>query len=330
MKALVFTEYGPIDVLRFKDVEIPTPGDNEVLVRVHAASLNDWDVGHVAASPFFMRLSTGLLRPKSTMQIPGCDVAGTIEAIGANVDRFKPGDEVFGDLCVSGFGSFAEYVCTSQNALAHKPGGMTFAQAASIPQAAQLAVQGLIDTGKLRSGQKLLINGAGGGVGTFGVQIAKLIGAEVTVVDSSIKLDMLRDLGADHVIDYQKEDFTRNGERYDLIVDTKTNRSALDYMRALSTAGIYATVGGSMLRMLQGLLLKPWISLTSKKQFHIVGLRANRDLPYVNELFSAGKLVPVIDGPYQFSEIHDALRVYENAEQKGKVIVTMERNHETL
>lgn len=329
MKAIVFTEYGPIDVLQFKDVEIPTPGDDEVLVRVHAASINDWDAGHFSARPFFMRLFTGILKPKVRLQIPGCDVAGTIEAIGENVERFKPGDEVHGDLCVSNFGSFAEYVCASQNALVLKPAGMTFAEAASIPQAAQLAIQGLIDTGKLQAGQKLLINGAGGGVGTFGVQIAKLIGAEVTVVDSSIKLDMLRGLGADHVIDYMEEDFTRNGELYDLIVDTKTNRSALDYVRALSATGMYATVGGSMLRVLQGLFLWPWIAMTSKKKIRLIGQRANRDLQYANELFNAGKLVPVIDGPYKFSEIHDALRHYEKAEQKGKVIITMEANNET-
>lgn len=323
MKALVFTKYGSIDVFQFKEVEIPVPTDNEVLIKVHAVSINDWELGLSSGKPYFMRFFTGIFRPKKKVQIPGCDVAGHIEAIGKNVERFKVGDEVYGDLCVSGFGSFAEYVCASENALAAKPAAMSYIQAASIPQAAELAIAGLIDIGNLQAGQNLLINGAGGGVGTFGIQIAKSIGVEVTVVDSAMKLDMLRELGADHVIDYREEDFTKNGQQYDLILDTKTNRSMLDYTRVLSDTGLYATVGGSMLRIAQGIFLKWWISLRSKKKIRIVALKPNQGLKLMNEMFEAGKLVPVIDGPYTFNDIHAALRHFEKAEHKGKVIVTM-------
>ncbi|MCH7815168.1 MAG: NAD(P)-dependent alcohol dehydrogenase [Proteobacteria bacterium] len=324
MKAIVFTEYGSIDVLQLKEVEKPVPEDNEVLLKVHAASVNDWDLELVLGTPLFMRYFYGLLKPKPTVQIPGCDVAGHIEAVGKNVARLKPGDAVYGDLCMSGFGGFAEYVCAPEHALELKPASMTFLQAASLPQAAQLAVQSLIDTGNLQAGQKLLINGAGGGVGTIGVQIAKSIGAEITVVDSAMKLEMLRALGADHVIDYTVEDFTRNTQQYDLILDTKTSRSMLDYTRALTPEGMYVTVGGSMPRILQSFFLKPWISLTSNKKTRIISLKPNKDLGYMNKMFEAGKVVPVIDGPYKLSEVAAALRYFEKAEHKGKVMISID------
>ncbi|MCZ6854541.1 MAG: NAD(P)-dependent alcohol dehydrogenase, partial [Gammaproteobacteria bacterium] len=281
MKAIVFTEYGSTDVLQLKEVATPVPSEDEVLVKIHAASINDWDWGLMHGEPVFTRLFTGLLKPKPSIQIPGCDIAGQIEAVGRNVDGFQPGDKVYGDLCQSGFGAFAEYVCAPETALASMPPSMTFNEAASIPQAAMLAVQGLFDRGKLHAEQKLLINGAGGGVGTFGVQMAKTLGVEITVVDSSVKLDMLRSLGAHHVIDYREEDFTRNGQRYDLILDTKTTRSMSDYLRSLSPNGIYVTVGGSMTRIFQALLLGPWISRTRNKKVQIVALKANKDLAYM-------------------------------------------------
>jgi NADPH:quinone reductase-like Zn-dependent oxidoreductase len=327
MKAIVYTKYGPPDVLQLKEVEKPTPKDNEVLIKVHAASVNDWDWGLLRGKPFVNRLLFGLLKPKT--KILGCDIAGQVEAVGRNVKQFQPGDEVFGDLSACGFGAFAEYVCALENALALKPPSMTFDEAAAIPQAAMLALQGLRDIGQLQPGKKLLINGAGGGVGTFSVQIAKLYGVEVTGVDSSGKLDMLRSMGFDHVIDYTQEDFTKNGQCYDLILDVKTNRSTFDYTRALSPNGMYVTVGGSMTRLFQALFLGPWISMISKKKIRIVGFKQNKDLAYMNELFEAGKVKPVIDGPYTLSEVPEAIRYFGEGKHKGKVIITVEHNNKT-
>jgi NADPH:quinone reductase-like Zn-dependent oxidoreductase len=322
MKAIVLTKYGTPDVLEFKEVEKPIPKDDEVLIKVHAASINDWDWGLVRGKPFVTRLASGgLLKPK--IKIPGVDIAGQVETVGGNVKKFQPGDEVYGDLSECGFGGFAEYVCVRENALALKPAGMTFEEAAAIPHAAMLAVQGLRDKGQIQQGQKLLINGAGGGVGIFGVQIAKLFGAEVTGVDSAEKLDMMRSIGFDHVIDYKKEDFTRNGLCYDLILDTKTTRSPFDYARSLSPNGIYVTVGGFMTRIFQALLLGPLISLFTKKKISILGLKPNKDLAYMNELFEAGKVKFVIDGPFKLSEVPDALRYFGEAKHKGKIIITI-------
>lgn len=269
------------------------------------------------------RLFFGLLRPKK--QILGSDVAGRIEAVGKNVLQFKPGDAVFGDLSGE-WGGFAEYVCARENALALKSPTMTFEEAAAIPQAAMLALQGLRDTGRIKAGQKLLINGAGGGVGTFAIQIAKLYGVEVTAVDSQGKLGMLLSMGANHVIDYAKEDFTRNRQCYDLILDVKTNRSILDCARALNPNGIYVTVGGSMLRLFQALLLWPWISMTTSKRIGIVKLKPNKDLAYMKELFEAGKVIPVIDGPYTLSEVPKAFRHFGEGKHKGKVVITLEQS----
>src|SRR5688572_6082422 len=319
MKAIVYTKYGGPEVLLLKEVEKPLPKDDEVLIKVHAVSINDWDMG-LLYGDFINRMLNGLRKPKRT--ILGSDIAGRIEALGKNINKFKIGDEVYGDL--SGrWGGFAEYVCAPEIALALKPAAMSFEEAASIPQAAMLAVQGLIDKGKIHAGQKLLINGAGGGVGTFGVQIAKLYGIEITGVDSTVKLDMLSSMGFDHVIDYTKEDFTKNGQRYDLILDVKTNRSMFDYVRALSPNGVYVTVGGSISRLLQALFLGPLISMANKKHVRIVSLKTNKDLIFMNELFEAGKVKPVIDGPYKLEEFLEAFRIFDKAEHKGKVVITM-------
>jgi len=327
MKAMVYTEYGPPDVLELKEIDKPIPNDDEVLIKIHAASINDWDWGFLQGTPFLNRLIGGLLKPK--VQILGCDIAGRVETVGRNAKQFQPGDEVFGDLCECGFGGFAEYVCARENALALKPASMTFEEAAAIPQAGMLAVQGLRDKGQIQQGQKILINGAGGGVGTFGVQIAKLYGVEVTGVDSPGKLDMMRSLGFDHVIDYTKEDFTKNGQCYDLILDNKMSRSVFGYMRALSPNGIYVTTGGSMIRFFQAFLLSPLISIFSKKRVRIVALKPNKDLVYINELFKAGKITSVIDGPYKLSEVPEALRYFGEGNHKGKIIITMEHNNKT-
>ncbi|MEE9402682.1 MAG: NAD(P)-dependent alcohol dehydrogenase [Desulfobacteria bacterium] len=326
MKAIVYTKYGSPDVLELAEVDKPIPKGNEVLVKVHAVSINDWDWGLLQGIPFLNRLENGLLKPKK--KILGSDIAGRIEAVGKNVEQFQPGDEVFGDL-TGNWGGFAEYVCARENALALKPASMTFEEAAAIPQAGMLAVQGLRDKGQIQSEQKLLINGAGGGVGTFGVQIAKLYGVEVTGVDSSGKLDMMRSMGFDHVIDYTKEDFTKSGQCYDLILDNKMNRSIFDYMRALSPNGIYVTAGGSMARLFQAFLLGPLISMFSKKSIRIVALKPNKDLAYMNELFEAGKVKPVIDGPFKLSEVPEAIRYFGEGKHKGKVVITVAHNKET-
>ncbi len=323
MKAIVYTKYGTPDVLELKEVDKPIPKENEVLIKVYAVSLNDWDLG-LLKGDLINRILNGLRKPK--IKILGSDIAGRIETVGRNVKKFQPGDEVYGDL--SGrWGGFAEYTCAGENELALKPVSMSFEEAAAIPQAAMLAVQGLIDKGQIHSGQKLLINGAGGGVGTFAVQIAKLYGVEVTGVDNSVKLDMMRSMGFDHVIDYKQEDFTKNGHCYDLILDVKTYRPMSDYTRALCPNGIYVTVGGSNARLIQALLLGLWISMISKKSIRIVALKKNKDLAYMNELFEAGKVKPVIDGPYKLDEVPEAFRHFGEGAHKGKVVITVEHNH---
>jgi NADPH:quinone reductase-like Zn-dependent oxidoreductase len=319
MKAIVYTKYGTPDVLELKEVEKPVPKDDEVLVKVHAVSLNDWDVA-LLDGDFINRMMNGVKAPK--IQILGSDIAGRIEQIGKNVSVFKVGDEVYGDL--SGrWGGFAEYVCAPENALALKSPKMSFEQAAAFPQAGMLAVQGLIDKGKIKAGQKVLVNGAGGGVGTFAVQLGKLFGVEMTGVDTDAKFEMLRSLGYNHLIDYTKTDFTRTGLKYDLILDVKTNRSAFDYFRALNPGGIYATVGGSIGKLLQIFLLSGLISMTSKKKIVVVALKANKDLDYINKLFEAGKIKAVIDGPYPLDQVPEAFRKFAKGLHKGKVVFTV-------
>ncbi|MCU7549066.1 NAD(P)-dependent alcohol dehydrogenase [Chitinophagaceae bacterium LB-8] len=319
MKAIIYTKYGGPEVLQIQEIEKPSPKDDEILIKNYAVAINDWDFG-LLQGDFINRLLNGLLRPKK--KILGSDIAGRIEAIGKNVTQFKIGDDVYGDLSGQ-WGGFAEYSCAPEKAIAPKPASMSFSEAAAIPQAAMLAVQGLIDKGKIQPGQKLLINGAGGGVGTFAVQIAKLYGVEVTGVDSTGKLDMLRSMGFDHVIDYTREDFTKNGQCYDLILDVKTSRSMFDYARALCPNGTYVTVGGSLGRLFQALLLGPWISMIAKKHIRIVALKPNKDLLYMNELFEAGKVKPVIDGPYDINQFPEAFSIFGKGEHKGKVVIIM-------
>ncbi len=321
MKALTRERYGTSDVLSWREIDTPSPRPQEVLVRVHAASVNDWDWGMLQGASLVDRLLFGLLSPR--VKILGCDVSGRVAAVGSQVTRFRVGDAVFGDLSGSGFGGFAEYVCAPETSLAHKPLRMTFVQAASLPQAGMLAVQGLIDLGRLRPGQRLLLNGAGGGVGTIALQIARRIGVEVTAVDGPGKLDLLRALGADHVVDFTREDFTSGDDRYDLILDVKTNRSPWAYARALRPGGTYVTVGGSMLRLLQILVLGPVVRRLLKKHLRIVALKPNKDLGYLGELFLAGQLVPVIDGPFRLADANLALRRFGTGDHLGKVVITM-------
>ncbi len=325
MKAIVQTKYGSPDVLKLQEVEKPTPKDDEVLVKVGAASVNDWDWGLLRGKPFMVRLlGDGLLKPKK--KILGADIAGRVEAVGKNVEQFQSGDEVFGDISGCGWGGFAEFVSARENALAPKPANLTFEEAAAVPQASILALQGLRRKDELKAGQKVLINGAGGGAGSFAVQIAKSLGAEVTGVDSARKLDMMRLIGADHVIDYVEEDFTKNGQRYDLILDMAAHRSIFDYRRSLSSQGIYVMEGGSATRILQGALLGPLISMTGDKKMGLLMHRPNKDLDFIIELLVTDRVVPVVDRRYPLSEAADALRYFGAGNARGKVVITVDHD----
>ena len=324
MKAMVYEKYGSPDVLQLKEVKIPAPKDNEALVKVHAASLNAADFEYRRGVFVVRLLYRGLLKPK--YKILGSDIAGRVEAVGRNVKQFKLGDEIWGDLSYPyGFGTLAEYVCVPENALRLKPVSMTFEEAAAVPTAAVVALQNLRGKRPIQPGQKVLINGAGGGVGTFAVQLAKYFGAEVTGVDSTEKLDIVRSVGADHVIDYTKEDFTKGGQRYDLILDVVVHRSVFDYKRALSREGICVFIGGSMTRVFLNMLLGPLISMTGSKKMGLVKWEPNKkeDLVFLKELFEAGKVVPVIDRRYPLSEVPEAFRYLEEGHAKGKVVITL-------
>jgi NADPH:quinone reductase-like Zn-dependent oxidoreductase len=329
MKAIVNTTYGSPDVLQFKEVAKPTPQDHEVLVQVHAASVNAAELHFLKADPFLMRfMGFGLLKPKHT--ILGAAMAGRVEAVGRNVTQFQPGDEVFGDLTKCGWGAFAEYVCANEDALALKPANVTFEEAAAVPLGGITALQGLRAKGQIQPGQQVLIYGAGGGVGTFAVQLAKAFGARVTAVCSTRNVDMIRAIGADHVIDYTQEDFTKNGQRYDLILAVNGYQSISDYQRALSPAGMYVMSGGSGAQMSQAMLLGPWISMTgSKKMGNLLAKPNQKDLVFVKELLEAGKVVPVIDRRYTLSEVPEAIRYLEEGHAKGKVVITLEQNNKT-
>jgi NADPH:quinone reductase-like Zn-dependent oxidoreductase len=318
MKAIVYTKYGPPeDVLELKEVEKPTPKDNEVLVKIYATSVNAGDLFLVRGKPFVARLSSGLLKPKYT--IPGVDIAGQVEAAGRNVKQFQPGDEVFGDIGECGFGAYAEYVSVPENVLALKPANITYEEAAAVPQYALVALQGLRDKGQIQQGQRVLINGASGGIGTFAVQIAKSFGAEVTGVCSTRNLDLVRSIGADQVIDYTREDFTQKEQRYDLIIDIVANRSISDYMRALSPKGNYVSVAFNA----SSVFLGPLISMTGSKKVSQLSHKTNvKDLVYMKELIEAGKVVPVIDRRYPLSEVAEAFRYYAEGHPSGKVVIT--------
>jgi len=322
MKAIVYTKYGSPDVLEFKEVEKPAVKDNDVLVKIYAASLNaaDWHI--MRADPFLARFVFGLLKPK--FNIPGADIAGRVEAVGKNVKEFHPGDEVFGNLFECGLGGFAEYACATENALVLKPANLSFDEAAAVPLAAVTALQALCYKGSIQPGQKVLINGASGGVGTYAVQIAKSFGAEVTGVSSTGKLEMVRSLGADHVIDYTKEDFTKNGQQYDLIIAANGYHPISDYKRALSPKGIYVMTGGTGAQMVEAMFQGSWISMTGSKKMGNLSMKSNKeDLIFMKELLEAGKVVPVIDRRYPLSEVADAMRYLEEGHARGKIVITV-------
>jgi NADPH:quinone reductase-like Zn-dependent oxidoreductase len=327
MKAIICTKYGSPDVLQLQEVAKPAPKDDEVLIKIHAASVNARDWRFMRAKPFFIRLMPGgFLQPKN--KILGADVAGRVETVGRSVRQFKPGDEIFGYLpSATGRGTFAEYVCANENAITLKPTNLTFEQAAAVPVAAMTALQGIRDNGNIQPGQKVLINGASGGVGTFAVQIAKAFGAEVTAVCSTRNLEMVRSLGADHVIDYKVEDFTRNGQQYDLILAANGYHPISDYLRALSPEGIYVVAGGSMLQLFQAALQGRRTSKTGSQKTYVVSLvQSQKDLIFMKELLESGKVVPVIDGCYPLSEAAEALRYLGEGHAKGKVVISVEHS----
>lgn len=320
MRAIVYHKYGSPDVLRLENVAKPVPTEDELLIRVHAVSLNRSDWEGLTGKPLYARLG-GPLRPHR--QILGADVAGRVEKAGKNIRRFQTGDEVFGET-MRYSGGFAEYVCAPETAMALKPASLTFEQAAAIPQAGGIAVQAIRNKGQVQPGQKVLINGAGGGA-TFALQLAKYYGAEVTGVDHTGKLDFMRSLGADHVIDYTREDFTRTGKQYDLILDVVAHRSAFAYARALRPNGKYFFVGGSVATLFQILLVGPWIKRTTGKDVRLLMVQPNyKDLLFITELCEAGKIVPMIDRQYPLNEAPQALRYLGEGHAKGKVIITVE------
>jgi len=324
MNAILLKEYGLPGILEVGDVAKPVPNDEEVLVKIQSASINDWDWGLIRGKPFVIRLFFGLKKPK--IAIPGVDVSGKIEAVGRNVSSFKIGDEIYCDLSECGFGGFAEYVCIKEKSLAKKPPNISFNDASALPHAGLLALQGLVEKGKVKSGQSILINGAGGGVGTLGIQILKSYdGLTVTGVDSDEKLELMKSLGYDSVIDYKKTDFTDTGEKFDLILDTKSYRSALKVTRSLKKNGRYITVGGSMYRLFEIAVLGPLISLFTGKKLSVLIHEPNRGLDQISKLVEKGQLQPVVDGPYEFDKIPELIQYFGEGSHLGKIVVETEK-----
>ena len=320
MKAITYHEYGPPSVLKLTECDIPTPRDNEVRVKLHATALNasDWEI--LRGKPLYARIF-GLFKPK--FAILGTDIAGQVEAVGEKVTRFKPGDAVFGDIFEI-FGGFAEYVCVPETNLTIKPPALTFTQAAALPQSVCIALQGIRDKGQVQPGQKVLINGGGGGAGTFAIQLAKHFGAEVTGVDNTEKQQIMRQAGADFVIDYTQVDFTKNAQQYDLVFDMAAHHTVMDYRRVLRPRGKYLMVGGSMKAVLAVLLVGSLTSLFSGKKMRMLALKLNQDLNFILELCKTGKLVPMIDRIYPLSQTPEALRYLGEGHAKGKVVISME------
>lgn len=320
MQAMVYDEYGAPDVLRLEDVERPSIGDGDVLVRVHASSVNSWDKDNLQGA-LANRLELGMRHPG--VHVLGGDVAGRVEAVGPAVSRFAPGDTVFGDLCNSGWGAFAEYARAPEQALTPVPAGLGFAQAAAMPQSAVIALQGIHDHGDVQPGQRVLINGAGGGVGSFAVQLAKLRRAEVTAVDSEPKLEMLRELGADHVIDYRAQDYTRTGELYDFVLDCEVHRSVLHCLRAVEPGGRLTVVGGSYGRIAQTVAVGKWLQRRGGKHCELLLHQANKDLGYLGQLAAEGQLVSRIEREYTLAEVPHALQRMCDGLIVGKAVIVI-------
>jgi NADPH:quinone reductase-like Zn-dependent oxidoreductase len=321
MKAVVYARYGPAEVMRLDDIERPRPADDQLLIKVRAVSVNASDWETLRGKPAYARIG-GPLRPR--FRVLGSDIAGRVEAVGPAVTRFQPGDEVFGDNLAL-MGGFAEYACARERALAAKPAGLSFEEAAAIPQAGVIALQGIRSKGRVQPGQRVLVNGAGGGAGMFAVQLAKLAGAQVTGVDNAGKLEFIRSLGADQVLDYARTDFTRTGEQYDLVLDLAGHRSAFDYRRALAPNGRYLYVGGSVSTLLQVLLVGPLIGRRAGRKVRLLAVQPNpQDLITVAELCQAGTITPVIDRRFPLREVPDALRLLGERRAKGKLVITVD------
>lgn len=318
MKVVIWEKYGSPDHLHLEEIEKPSPKDDQVLVRVRAASINSWDWELLSRESIFNLY--GHLNPR--YKILGCDISGTVESVGKDVKKFQPGDKVFGDISRDSFGGFAEYTCCREKALASKSPDMSFEEAAATPQASVLALQGLRDKGKIKKNQRILINGAGGGVGTFAIQLAKYYETEVTAVDSSEKLDRCLSLGADHVIDYKKEDFTTKRDNYDLILDIQSKRSVFEYKRALRPKGICVLVGGSGSKIIQAIFLGSWI-IGSRKVRLLIQKVKRSDIEFINGLFEKGELKPVIDRTFPLEETPEAFRYYEKGRFVGKIVVSI-------
>jgi NADPH:quinone reductase-like Zn-dependent oxidoreductase len=323
MKAIVYEKYGSPNVLHLEEVEKPALNDDKVLVKVHAASINAGDLHLLTGDPFPMRLAgIGFFKPKNA--ILGADIAGCVEAVGKNVTQFRPGDAVFGDIFGLGSGSFAEYISVPETALALKPSNVSYEEAAAVPLAAVTALQGLRDRGHIQPGQKVLINGASGGVGSFAVQIARAFGTEVTAVCSTRNVEMARVIGADHVIDYTKEDFTQNGQQYDLILAVNGYQPLSAYKRALTPQGIYIFTGGTPAQTFQSLFLGPLTSQRNGRKMTSVMKKANqKDLFFIRDLLEEGKIRPVIDECYPLSKTADGFRYFEKGHARGKVVITI-------
>jgi len=322
MKAIVCHSYGSPSLLRVEDLPVPTPTGNQVLVKVHATAVNDYDWSMVRGKPALYKLLFGLRKPKNP--VPGMEAAGVVEAVGPEVTRFEVGDAVYGDTSDHGFGTFAEYLCIHEDAMRPKPDAISFAEAAATPHASLLAYQGLISLGGLKEGDQVLINGAGGGAGTFAYQLTRPYGCDVTGVDSGPKLDRLKELGFDHVIDYRKVDFTRTIHRYDVVFDCRTNRWPLAYLRALKPDGTYVTVGGQLGKLLTLVLFGQILKLFSRKRLKLLGLKPNQDLDVISDLYQKGDLTAHIDGPYPFEETPRMIQRYGDGEHFGKIVLSLD------
>lgn len=321
MKAIVQTSYGqPERVLQLQEVQTPLPKANEVQINIKATTINDYDWAVVTGKPYLYRLMFGLFKPKKS--IPGMELAGVVSKVGEQVKDFKIGDRVFGDISEHNFGSFAEYICLSPDAIRKMPINMDFGQASALPHASLLALQAF-DKVNLKEGQKVLINGGGGGVGTLGLQLAKLKNCEVTGVDSNDKLEAMLQLGFDHVLDYQKENFTKTGSRYDVILDCKTHQSAFAYRRVLKPNGKYISIGGKLGRLVHLLILGGVLSKMGQRKYKILALKANLGLERIAELYDQSKLKPTIDGPYSLEDIPRLVQYFGEGKHKGKIVVDL-------
>lgn len=326
MKAIAYTRYGRPEELQLVEIDRPEPRDGQVLVRVHAAGVNSWDWDLLRGRPFVVRLGRGVIRPRQQHRVLGADVAGQVVAVGRNVSRYCVGDQVFGDLCDSGWGAFAEYVCAPEAALTPKPPTLSYQAAAAVPQAAVMALQAIADYGKVQPGSRVLFNGAGGGIGTFAVQLAKHAGAEVTAVDRAEKLAMLSSLGVDHTVDCRRDDFTANGLRYDLIVDVVASRSIQEYRRALRPGGRCVIIGGSIPRILGMVLLQPLIAVTGDTSIRVLAHQPNKNLTNLAYMLVGGTIAAVVDRAYRLDQTAEALSLLGAGQVNGKVVISIDHS----